>query len=72
MTVNVSVISGPDNGAFLYLHGTEGVISTVRSVSLAALADGSVTVAGERAALVAEVERMVTNWNAAQAAIADL
>jgi hypothetical protein len=75
MTVNVSQTTGPDSGAFLYLLGADADYphcDTVRSVALAALASGSLTVAAERAALVADVEQKVTNWIAAQAAIGEL
>ena len=75
MTVTVKAISGPDSGAFLYLSGyIEGVpqVTQTRTVALAALASGALTVEGEKAALIAAVEQAWTNWNAAQAAIASL
>lgn len=73
--IKVSVIPGPDNGAFLYLHGyseTYPSASQTRSVALAALASGSVTIATEKAALIADVEQSVINLQAANAAIGEL
>lgn len=75
MTVTVSKTTGPDEASFLYLRGeVAGVpqVTRVRTVALAALADGRVTVAGEKAALIAEVEQALTNWQAAQAALQEL
>jgi len=75
MTIQVTSVTGPDTGAFLYLKGSDPAYphcDTIRTVALAALASGALTVAGERAALVADVEQKITNWNAAQAAIGEL
>jgi hypothetical protein len=75
MTINVTSTTGPDTGAFLYLLGADDAYphcDTVRTVALAALASGALTVAAERAALVSDVEQKILNWNAAQAAIGEL
>lgn len=75
MTVSVSAIAGPDGSAFLYLFGeVEGYphVARTRTVALAALASGALTVAGEKAALVADVEQALVNWQAAQQALLDL
>ena len=72
--VTVKSIAGPDP-AFLYLCGEiEGFpqCTATRSVSLAALASGALTVADEKAALIAQVEQNHTNWLAAQAALQEL
>jgi hypothetical protein len=73
--INVTQTTGPDSGAFLYLLGADvdyPHCNTVRTVALAALASGALTVASERAALVADVETKIINWIAAQAAIGEL
>jgi len=75
MSVIVTRISGPDEGAFFYLQGAvEGIpaVTRTRTIALAALASGAVTVAGEKAALIADVEAAVVNWQAAQAALQEL
>jgi hypothetical protein len=76
MTIQVTSIQGPDTeGAFLYLRAADPDYphcTTVRTVALAALASGALTVAAERDALVADVEQKILNWNAAQAAIGEL
>jgi hypothetical protein len=72
--MNVKQIAGPDP-AFLYLLGSiEGypACDTTRSIPLARLADGTLTVAAEKAALIAEVEQKRINFDAAQAAIGEL
>lgn len=74
MTVTVRSVQGPSD-AFVYLEGSvEGVpqVARVRSVACAALAAGTVTIAAEKAALIAEVEQALVNWQAAQAALAEL
>ncbi len=74
MTVIVTNIAGPDP-AFLYLLGRiDGypACDTTRSISLARLADGTLTVASEKAALVAEVEQKKINFDAAQSALGEL
>lgn len=74
MSVTVRIVKGPSE-AFVYLEGSvEGFpqVTRRRSVSCAALAGGRVTVAGERAALVTEVESALINWQAAQAALQEL
>jgi hypothetical protein len=73
--VVVKSTAGTESGAFMYLLGTDPYYphcDTVRTVALAALASGALTVAAERAALVADVEQKITNWIAAQAAIGEL
>jgi hypothetical protein len=75
MTVTVKAIAGPDPIGFTYLLGEIAgapAASQVRSVSNAALAAGTVTVAAEAAALRADVETAYANWQAAQAALAEL
>ncbi len=75
MTIIVKQVQGPNEGAFLYLQGShQGYphVTRVRSVALAALASGALTIATEKAALIAEVEQAIINWSAAQAALADL
>ena len=72
--VTVKNIAGPDP-AFLYLLAQiEGYPScdTTRSIPLARLADGTLTVATEKAALVAEVEQKKINFDAAIAALGEL
>lgn len=70
----VTSIAGPDP-AFLYLScAIEGypACTTTRSIALARLADGTLTVAAEKAALIAEVEQKKLNFDAAQAALQEL
>ncbi len=72
--VTVKQATGPDP-AFLYLLAEiEGypACSTTRSISLARIADGTLTVAAEKAALVAEVEQKRINFDAAIAALGEL
>jgi hypothetical protein len=74
MTVTVRQVAGPDP-AFLCLEGSvEGFpqCTATRSISLAALASGALTVAAEKAALIAQIETNHTNWLAAQAALQEL
>lgn len=74
MTVTVKSIAGPDP-AFLYIHGAiDGYAScdTTRSIPLARLADGTLTIAAEKAALIAEVEQKKINFDAAIAALGEL
>ncbi len=47
------------------------VVNPVRELQ-AALASGALTVAGEKAALIADVEQALTNWQAAQSALEEL
>ena len=72
MTVTVKAVSGPDPVNFVYLEGSvEGVpqVTQTRTVATAALASGALTIAGEKAALIADVEQALVNWQAAQAAL---
>lgn len=74
LTVKVSQTAGPDP-AFFYLKGEqEGypAATRTRSIPLAMLADGTLTVATEKAALVSDVEQAVINLQAAEAAIGEL
>ena len=72
--ITVKAVSGPSD-AFIYLEAVSSVTPHVtrrRSVSCAALADGRVTVENEKAALIAETEQALLNWQAAQAALQEL
>jgi hypothetical protein len=73
--VKVTSVTGPDPVAFIYLRGEiEGFpqVTQTRSVACAALASGALTIAAEKAALIADVEQALTNWQAAQAALEEL
>lgn len=75
MSVKVEAISGPDNAAFVYLKGTheaDAQFVHVRTVARSAIAAGHVTVAGEKAALIADVEQAYSDYVASQQALADL
>lgn len=75
VTVTVKAIAGPDPIGFTYLLGEiDGApaVAQVRSVSNASLAAGSTTIAAEVAALRADVDAAYANWQAAQAALAEL
>lgn len=74
MTVKVESVTGPDP-AFLYIRGSVdgyAAATRTRSIPLAMLADGTLTVATEKAALIADVEQAVINLQAAEAAIGEL
>ncbi len=74
MTISVKPVSGPSPD-FIYLEGVADDCAPAtrrRSIACAALADGRVTIADEKAALIAEVEQARTNWLAAQAALSEL
>lgn len=73
-TLKVESIAGPDP-AFLYIRASvDGfpAATRTRSIPLAMLADGTLTVAAEKAALIADVEQAVINLQAAEAAIGEL
>lgn len=75
MTVKVEAVTGPDPVNFVYLKGSvEGVpqVTQTRTVAAAALASGALTIAAEKAALIADVETALTNWQAAQLALMEL
>lgn len=75
MTVKVDAVTGPDPVNFVYLKGSvEGVpqVTQTRTIASAALASGALTIAAEKAALIASVEQALTNWQAAQAALQEL
>lgn len=75
MTVTVRAVTGPDAVGFTYIEGSiEGTpqVTQIRAIANAALASGGVTIASERAALVAAVEQALVNWLAAQAALEEL
>ena len=75
MTVTVTAMDGPDPVNFVYLQGViEGVpqVTQTRTIAAAALASGALTIAAEKAALIADVEAALINWQAAQAAISEL
>lgn len=72
--ITVKAVSGP-SAAYVYLEGTHSECPQAtrrRSISCAALADGSVTIANEKSLLTAEVEQSKLNWDAAQAALQEL
>lgn len=72
--ITIKQVSGPSD-AFVYLEAVSSVTPHVtrrRSISCAALADGRVSIAAEKAALLAEAEQAVTNWQAAQAALQEI
>lgn len=72
--ITVKSVSGPSPD-FIYLEGVADDCPQAtrrRSIACAALADGRVTIADEKAALIAEVTQARTNWLAAQQALADL
>ncbi len=74
MTVKVEQVAGPDPAFFYMRASVEGypAATRTRSIPLARLADGVLTIASEKAALVAEVEQAVTNLQAALAAAQEL
>jgi hypothetical protein len=64
-----------DNINWIVLEGTvEGVpeVTHRRSVPTSALASGATTIAAEKAALIDTVQTHLTNWQAAQDALAQL
>lgn len=72
--LKVESVAGPDP-AFLYIRASvEGypAATRTRSIPLAMLADGTLAVATEKAALIADVEQAVINLQAAEAAIGEL
>lgn len=63
------------NQKWLLLEGSVAgcpQVTKVRSINTAALADGRLTVAGEKALLVADVEEYYVRWCAVQEAIKEL
>ena len=75
MTVTVKAVSGPDPVNFVYLEGSidgHPQVTQTRTIASAALASGALTIAAEKAALIADVETALTNWQAAQAALSEL
>lgn len=74
MAITVKVITGPDP-AFLYLHGSDPdypAASQTRSIALAEIASGALTIAEEKAALVSDVTQSIVNLQAAEAALQEL
>lgn len=72
--LKIESVTGPDP-AFLYIRASvEGypAATRTRSIPLAMLADGTLTVAAEKSALIADVEQAVVNLQAAEAAIGEL
>jgi len=72
--ITVKAVEGPSQD-FIYLEGVADDCPQAtqrRSVACAALAAGTVTIADEKAALIAAVEQARTNWLAAQAALQEL
>lgn len=75
MGVKVEAVGGPDDVAFIYLRGTHESDSRfvrTRSVTRARVADGTLTIAGQRDALVAEVEQAYSDYVASQQALEGL
>jgi hypothetical protein len=75
MSVTVKAVGGSDDVAFIYLVGTHDQDSRIvrtRTVTRSAVAGGSLTIAGERDALVAEVEQAYSDYVASQAALEGL
>jgi hypothetical protein len=73
MTVTVRQTTGPDPAFFYLLAECEyQACATTRSIPLARLADGTLTIAAEKAALVADVEQKKLNFDAALAAAQEL
>lgn len=74
-SVTIKAVGGPDQFAFVYLEGSipgAPQVTQRRSIATAALASGALTIAGEKAALEADVQQALTNWTAAQAALQEL
>lgn len=64
-----------DNQKWLVLVGeVDGVpqVTKTRAINTAALADGSLTLEGEKAKLVADVEEYLARWQAVQQALTQL
>jgi hypothetical protein len=73
LTVTVRQTTGPDPAFFYLIAECEyPACATTRSIPLARLADGTLTIASERAALVADVEQKKLNFDAALAAAQEL
>lgn len=78
MTVLVRVVASGDEHTdqkWIVLEGSIEACPQVtkrRSINTAALADGSLTVAAEKAALIADVEEYHARWIAVQAALDEL
>jgi hypothetical protein len=65
MSVTVQAISGPNDVEFLYYratHDADGRFVKVRTVMRSAIASGALSKDDEKAALVAEVEQMYSDY----------
>lgn len=71
----VALATEHDNQKWLVLKGEiEGVpqVTKTRSINTAALASGALTLEGEKAKLIADVEEYLTRWQAVQQALTEL
>lgn len=77
-TINVRRVQLPtehENQKWIVLEGSiEGCpqVTKTRTINTAALADGSLTLADERARLIADVQEYHTRWLAVQSALAEI
>lgn len=73
-TLKVTSIAGPDPAFFYLKCEVEGypAATRTRSIPLAMLADGTLNVATEKAALVSDVEQAVINLQAAETAMQEI
>lgn len=73
-TLKVTQTTGPDPAFFYLKCEADGypAATRTRSIPLAMLADGTLTIANEKAALIQDVQQAVVNLQAAEAAMQEI